>query len=141
MSLSLTTSSSLYMGPNTNGQYVYSWLASSNVNNFDTDISPLLHYLWREKYISESNYLGVVQFGSETFHATSNVTFSVRNFNMSIEAGTPKPTTSAATPSSTSSSAPNPKKSQASGRFNPSLALVMMVTTICTICSWVILGT
>jgi len=79
------------MGPNENGQYVYSWLASTVINDFDEDISPLIHYLWRHKYISESTYLGIVQFGTETFYATSNVTFSTWNFNMSLTAGPPRP--------------------------------------------------
>jgi hypothetical protein len=40
---------------------------------------------------AESNYLGIVQFGTETFHATSNVTFSAKNFNFNITKGDPKP--------------------------------------------------
>jgi xyloglucan-specific endo-beta-1,4-glucanase len=64
-------------------------LAPYNLNDFDSDISPLLHYLWRQKYIDESNYLGIVQFGTETFHSLSNVTFSVRDFNISIHSGRP----------------------------------------------------
>ncbi|KUJ13835.1 concanavalin A-like lectin/glucanase [Mollisia scopiformis] len=79
----------LYSGANNNGQFVYSWLAPSNVTTFDRDISPLLHYLWQHKLISESNYLGVVQFGTETFHASSNVTFSAQDFNISVAAGQP----------------------------------------------------
>ncbi len=77
------------MGPNGNGQYVYSWLASSTIENFDEDISPLIAYLWKQKYISESIYLGTVQFGSETFHADANVTFSVQDFSITVASGKP----------------------------------------------------
>jgi len=83
--------SSLYQGHNSNGQYVYSWLASSDLTSFNADISPLLHYLWRHSYIHEANYLGIVQFGMETFHATSNVTFSATDFDISIYQGDPAP--------------------------------------------------
>lgn len=86
----LSKSSTLYMGQNSNGQYVYSWLAPGNIYDFNEDISLLLHYLWRHKYIDESNFLGTVQFGTETFHSTSNVTFSTQNFNLSVHSGKPQ---------------------------------------------------
>ncbi|KAE8444317.1 hypothetical protein EG329_000627 [Mollisiaceae sp. DMI_Dod_QoI] len=66
------TQYTLYSGANNNGQFVYSWLAPTN-----------------HKMISESNYLGIVQFGTETFHSSSNVTFSAQDFNLSIASGTP----------------------------------------------------
>jgi len=74
----------LYQGPNGNGQFVYSWVASSNITNFDKDISPLLHYLSQNNLIPNSTYLGIVQFGTETFHATSNVTFSAQDFSLKV---------------------------------------------------------
>jgi xyloglucan-specific endo-beta-1,4-glucanase len=84
-------SSTLYTGPNGNGQFVYSWLASTNITNFNRDISPLLHYLWRNLSVAETNYLGIVQYGTETFHSTSNVTFSAQDFNFTVEKGKPTP--------------------------------------------------
>ncbi|PVH71425.1 glycoside hydrolase family 12 protein [Cadophora sp. DSE1049] len=90
------TSFTLYSGSNTNGQYVYGWLASTNITDFNEDISPLLHYLWRHKLIDDANYLGIVQFGTETFHASSDVVFSAYDYNLSIAAGTPSPDLSAA---------------------------------------------
>jgi xyloglucan-specific endo-beta-1,4-glucanase len=85
------------MGANTNGQFVYSWLASGDLSSFSGDISPLLHYLWRHSYISKSTYLGIVQFGSEAFHATSNVTFMATDFSIGIKQGTPASESVAAT--------------------------------------------
>ncbi|KAK0112485.1 hypothetical protein ONS96_001722 [Cadophora gregata f. sp. sojae] len=81
----------LYSGNNSNGQYVYGWLASTNITDFDEDISPLLHYLWRHKLIDDSNYLGIVQFGSEAFHAKAEVVFSAQDYKLSIAGGTPSP--------------------------------------------------
>ncbi|KAH7333128.1 concanavalin A-like lectin/glucanase domain-containing protein [Rhexocercosporidium sp. MPI-PUGE-AT-0058] len=92
-----STDFTLYSGPNSNGQFVYSWLGSTNITDFDEDISPLLHYLWRHKLIDDSNYLGVVQFGTETFHASSNVVFSAHDYNLSIAAGKPSEEKSAST--------------------------------------------
>jgi hypothetical protein len=43
-----------------------------------------MHYLWRHNFIPESTYLGIVQFGTETFHSHSNVTFQVHDFDMSV---------------------------------------------------------
>lgn len=85
----------LYSGANDNGQFVYSWWSPVNLSNFNQDISPLLHFLWRHDYISESNYLGTVQFGTETFHSTSNVTFSARDYRLNVAAGQPAPSSEA----------------------------------------------
>jgi xyloglucan-specific endo-beta-1,4-glucanase len=38
-----------------------------------------------------ANYIGVIQFGTEQKHATSNVTFEVKEFAMNATRGTPKP--------------------------------------------------
>ncbi|KAF2023998.1 concanavalin A-like lectin/glucanase [Setomelanomma holmii] len=80
----------LYQGPNDNGQYVFSWVADKNITDFDADISPLIHYLWRNGMVLASNYVGVVQLGTEQKHATSNVTFSMDAFALSATRGTPK---------------------------------------------------
>lgn len=85
----LIFNSTLYSGANGNGQFVYSWLAPANVSDFNRDISPLMHYLWQHKMISESNFLGIVQFGTETFHSSSNVTFSAQDFNLNVSSGKP----------------------------------------------------
>jgi xyloglucan-specific endo-beta-1,4-glucanase len=69
---------------------VFSWVADANITDFDADISPLIHYLWRHGMVLAANYIGVVQFGTEQKHATSNVTFSVDDFAMSASRGTPK---------------------------------------------------
>lgn len=80
----------LYQGPNDNGQQVFSWVAKSNQTVFEGDISPLVHYLWRNGLVLASNYIGVIQVGTEQKHATSNVSFFMGDFNISATEGTPK---------------------------------------------------
>jgi xyloglucan-specific endo-beta-1,4-glucanase len=82
--------STLYQGPNDNGQHVFSWVADANLTSFAGDISPLVHYLWRHNLVLATNYIGVVQFGTEQKFATSNVTFVVDSFAMDASKGTPK---------------------------------------------------
>ncbi len=85
--------SKLYTGPNDNGQYVYSWLADMNVTDFRGDVSPLVHYLWRSSTLDPKAYIGIMQFGTETFHVKTGdqVTFDVKRVQMDVEYGTPKP--------------------------------------------------
>jgi len=97
-------SSTLFQGPNDNGQQVFSWVSSSNHTEFDGDISPLVHYLWRNGLVVAANYIGVIQIGTEQKHATSNVSFFMGDFAISATKGTPKAASSAITkrvPSST----------------------------------------
>jgi xyloglucan-specific endo-beta-1,4-glucanase len=90
------TTFSLYTGPNGNGQTVFSWLAASNITNFNFDITPLFDYLTSHNLLPSTTYLGSVQFGTEAFHATSNVTFSASNFNLKVVKGVKKATASMA---------------------------------------------
>jgi Glycosyl hydrolase family 12 len=86
---------------------VYSWLASSNITSFNDDISPLFTYLTNNNLLPNTTYLGIVQFGTETFHATSNVTFSASNYNLTVVKGI--------------------KKSSALGGAAPNLAMVVLL--------------
>lgn len=82
--------STLYQGSNDNGQYVFSWVAKSAQTVFDGDISPLVHYLWRNGLVLAANYVGVIQVGTEQKYATSNVSFFMGDFAISATEGTPK---------------------------------------------------
>jgi xyloglucan-specific endo-beta-1,4-glucanase len=81
--------SKLYSGANSAGQTVYSWLAASNITSFNANVAPLIHALWQKNFIPQSIYLGTFQFGTETFHATDNVTFSASDYYFNILQGTP----------------------------------------------------
>lgn len=118
MKLMLIVCSKLYSGPNGMGQYVYSWLSTGNVTDFNEDISPLLHFLSDYNIIPSDNYLGSVQYGSETFHSTANITFSTSNFNLSVSQGTPlslAPGSSSIGSNATSNSTGSDKKNEAAG--------------------------
>jgi xyloglucan-specific endo-beta-1,4-glucanase len=99
--------SALYTGPNGNGQTVFTWLAGSNITTFSKDISPLFNYLTQHDLLPNTTYLGIVQFGTETFHSTSNVTFSASDFSMKVVQGE--------------------KKSMAIGGVVPNMALILLV--------------
>lgn len=74
----------LYHGNNTQGQTVFSWLPENNLTHTSGDFSPLVHYLWQFNFMPQNVYLGTIQFGTETFHATSEVLFSAGNYSLSI---------------------------------------------------------
>lgn len=77
----------MYNGPNNNGQQVFTWVASTNTTSFSGDLSPGIKYLWQNDLIPEKNFLGVVQFGTETLHATEYVTFTASNVGIDVTTG------------------------------------------------------
>lgn len=81
--------STLYLGQNSRGTNVYTWVSTSDETDFDEDISPLLQYLWRKNLVSADACLGLVEFGSEAFFSEDNVTFSAADFGMQIWKGEP----------------------------------------------------
>lgn len=93
--------STLYSQPNGAGQDVYTWLASGNITSFDEDISPMVLYMVKAGIINSTEYLGIVEFGTETFHSSANVSFSVTDYNLSISStsNTPVSTPFSSTPS------------------------------------------
>jgi xyloglucan-specific endo-beta-1,4-glucanase len=83
--LHLHTASLLYRGTNVRNHTTYSWLAQSNVLDFIIDFNPLLRTLTRNNLVPLDVRLGLVEFGSETFHSTKNITFSASNFTMDLQ--------------------------------------------------------
>lgn len=77
----------LYAGYNQRGTEVFTWVAATIETNFTADVSPLLQSLWRTGLLSADSYLGLVEFGSEAFHASANVTFSASGFSMVLKEG------------------------------------------------------
>ena len=84
----LTLPSLLYRGKNQRGTNVFTWVATTNDTAFSADLSPLLQPLWRNGLISPASYLGVVEFGSEAFHSSENITFTASGFDIHLLAGT-----------------------------------------------------
>ncbi|KAK4123124.1 glycoside hydrolase family 12 protein [Parathielavia appendiculata] len=81
----------LYHGKNQRGTAVFTWVAGSNETSFADDVSPLLNYLWRNGLVSPASHVGAVGFGSETYYAAGNVTFSSSRYGVNVLPG-PAPT-------------------------------------------------
>jgi xyloglucan-specific endo-beta-1,4-glucanase len=64
---------------------VYSWYAKTNIKNFDFDVTPLIKELSTSNFVPLNTYIGTVEFGSEAFFATENITFSASKFDMFLE--------------------------------------------------------
>ncbi|KAI7777524.1 hypothetical protein LA080_003418 [Diaporthe eres] len=79
----------LFVGQNTRGTLVYSWVSPTDQTSFDEDITPLLQYLWRNDLVSADARIGLVEFGSEAYHAGNNVTFIAGDFSMDVWPGSP----------------------------------------------------
>ncbi|KAJ5595219.1 uncharacterized protein N7459_001427 [Penicillium hispanicum] len=79
----------LYSGTNDEThQTVLTWVANSTTEKFSGDIYPLitdLYSLSGTKYPSKDDYMGIFQFGTETYSANSNVTFSARTLSIDIK--------------------------------------------------------
>lgn len=106
--------STLYPGLNSRGTSVFTWVSPSDETSFDEDILPLLQYLLLNELVSADTRLGLVEFGSETYHSEDNVTFSAGDYTMEVWTGEPpnfdlnpisencaKPTPKPASPQST----------------------------------------
>ncbi|KAH7213227.1 concanavalin A-like lectin/glucanase domain-containing protein [Fusarium redolens] len=79
----------LYYGKNQRDHHVLTWVPHEDVDDiteFDEDVSPLLEYVWRNGLIANSTYLGIVEFGSETWQSSANVTFSTASYSLTINA-------------------------------------------------------
>ncbi|KAG7130967.1 Endoglucanase cel12A like protein [Verticillium longisporum] len=83
---------SLWYNTNSGGRHVFTWVTrdGKDVNEFDGDVAPLLEYILSnpsdiEDFPSDP-WLGLVEFGSETWFSNENVTFSAANFGMELDA-------------------------------------------------------
>ncbi|KAI9887880.1 MAG: hypothetical protein M1823_000268 [Watsoniomyces obsoletus] len=83
----------LFRGSNDHGQEVFSWVSNRNITNYRGDLSPLIHYIWREGWIEDTVQLGVFQFGTESLHTANRreITFDAQRVKMHLEPGEPKP--------------------------------------------------
>ncbi|KAL1623648.1 hypothetical protein SLS56_008169 [Neofusicoccum ribis] len=77
--------STLFEGPNANGQTVFTWYPDRNLSSISVDYLPLLETL-RGAQIPSTAYVGRYQWGSETKHsaANQNITFIVNTLTMSV---------------------------------------------------------
>jgi hypothetical protein len=68
---------------------VFTWLTEVPETSFAGDVSPLLQFLWMNDLVSRRAYLGLVGFGTETWHSKGNVTFSARKYGLDVLVGPP----------------------------------------------------
>lgn len=111
----LTWNSQLFSGYNSDGrqQAVFSWVPVENQDSVNADVFELVNYLVENDSanVTDSMYLGLIQFGSETVHATKNITFEVKEAYMNLEVisarATPSTSSKGSSATSTSSGAAN----------------------------------
>jgi xyloglucan-specific endo-beta-1,4-glucanase len=94
----LLSHSNLYCGVNkVRNIKTFSWLSTDNVTTSDFDINLLLEPLWKNNLVPSDVQLGLVEFGTETFYAADNVTFSVSDFAVNITTNSSTVTTNSST--------------------------------------------
>ncbi|PQE30280.1 glycosyl transferase protein [Rutstroemia sp. NJR-2017a WRK4] len=105
----------LFTGRNQQGQkqLVFSWVPVVYQESVDADVFELVEELVRIGNVTSEMYLGLVQFGSETVHATEPVELQVKDVQMSMGVSSSR----TASPSSTSTS----KSKGAGDRFMPQI--------------------
>ncbi|TGO84067.1 hypothetical protein BPOR_0554g00030 [Botrytis porri] len=96
----------LYSGPN-GDTTVYSFVASTEATNFDGDLMDFLNYLATNEGWSTSQFINVLEAGTEPFTGT-NAVFDVTAYSVSITQGS---SVKAVVSSSSSSSTPTPSTS------------------------------
>ncbi|TGO46605.1 hypothetical protein BOTNAR_0576g00010 [Botryotinia narcissicola] len=95
----------LYSGPN-GDTTVYSFVASTEATNFNGDLMDFLNYLATNEGWSTSQYINVLEAGTEPFTG-SNAVFDVTAYSVSITQGSAvKVIASSSTPVSTSKATP-----------------------------------
>ncbi|CAD0114264.1 unnamed protein product [Aureobasidium uvarum] len=94
---------SLYSGFNQQGQKqaVFSWVPAENQNGIEADLWELVTYLVNAGNLTSDMYIGLIQFGTETVHATQNVTFEMQKAQMDFSVVKQKPTTTKGSPPAT----------------------------------------
>ena len=82
----LTTDySDLFDGIKSGGlQRVLSWQADQPVSSFNIDILPFLRILKDNGFVPHDHYLGLAEFGTETFYSPGNITFMASDYGMNL---------------------------------------------------------
>ncbi|KAF4334085.1 hypothetical protein FBEOM_12096 [Fusarium beomiforme] len=88
------TEFSLYYGRNSGGTHVFTAVTKDNsdVLSFDEDFYPLFQYILEQAHkhieaddLPKDPWLGIVEFGTETWLSDGNVTFTAANFAMDLK--------------------------------------------------------
>ncbi|KAK7425582.1 hypothetical protein QQZ08_007905 [Neonectria magnoliae] len=86
---------SLYYGRNSGGTHVFTAVPrdGEDILSIDQDFYPLFEFILKQAHnhaetpddLPKDPYLGIVEFGSETWFSDGNVTFTAANFGMKLE--------------------------------------------------------
>ncbi|KAH7000743.1 concanavalin A-like lectin/glucanase domain-containing protein [Ilyonectria destructans] len=89
------TEFSLYYGRNSGGTHVFTAVPSTgeDILSFDEDFYPLFEFILKKAHshpdtpddLPTDPWLGIVEFGSETWFSDGNVTFTAANFGMQLD--------------------------------------------------------
>lgn len=101
----------LFTGRNQQGQKqaVFSWVPTVYQESIDADVHELVKELVRIGNITDDMYLGLIQFGSETVHASEPVELQMKDIEMSIGVSSSR----TASPTATSTSKGGAERFQA----------------------------
>lgn len=91
----LTIFSSLYYGRNSGGTHVFTAVPrdGKDILSIDQDFYPLLEFILKDAHnhpeipddLPKDPYLGIVEFGTETWFSDGNATFTAANFGMKLD--------------------------------------------------------
>ncbi|CVL11715.1 uncharacterized protein FPRN_14909 [Fusarium proliferatum] len=88
------TEFSLFYGRNSGGTHVFTAVTKDNsdVLSFDEDFYPLFQYILEQAHkqidaddLPKDPWLGIIEFGTETWMSRGNATFTAANFGMSLK--------------------------------------------------------
>ncbi|KAF5553194.1 hypothetical protein FNAPI_6799 [Fusarium napiforme] len=88
------TEFSLFYGRNSGGTHVFTAVTKDNsdVLSFDEDFYPLFQYILKQAHkqidaddLPKDPWLGIIEFGTETWMSRGNATFTAANFAMSLK--------------------------------------------------------
>ncbi|KAG4429427.1 hypothetical protein IFR05_015090 [Cadophora sp. M221] len=74
----------LFTGTNPHNQTVHTFVATHNTTHFTGDLASGIYYLSDHNLLPRDTYLGVVQFGTETFFADEYVTFTATGVGFDV---------------------------------------------------------
>lgn len=75
-----------------------------NLDSINADLSELVRIVTASGNISDSMYLGLIQFGSETVHSPKNITLEMKSARMDLQVNSARPTPKTSKGSATATS-------------------------------------
>ncbi|KZS90660.1 concanavalin A-like lectin/glucanase [Sistotremastrum niveocremeum HHB9708] len=121
------TTWNLWSGPNTNW-HVYSFVATSQINNFNVDLKAFFDFLVANEGVASSQYIQAIQTGTEPF--TGSAVLMISSYSVSAITGTQSSSSSSS--STTSSTSSTSKSTSSSSSSSSSSSKTTTITTTST---------